>query len=68
MDFKIDRKSPSTTFELFGFNIPNNLQTLTFRNVKKKLLPLVTKNKLEFIKLIKDQKDLYKKILQKSNS
>ncbi len=51
--------------ELFGLIIPKDID-LTFNTVEKDLLPLVKKNKKEFIALIKDQVKQYKKLNKKS--
>jgi adenylate cyclase class IV len=63
LEFKVNGRETSISDKLYGFKIPKNLSTLTFLNVKKHLLPLVTKNKSDFIKLINKQKKLYLKIL-----
>lgn len=50
-------------FELFGIEIPKN-KDLTFKTVKKVLLPLVKKNKKEFINLVTEQLNKYNKLLK----
>lgn len=49
--------------EKFGIIIPPTID-LTFLNSKKCLLPLLKKNKKEFLELVKKQKELYKSILK----
>lgn len=63
LEYKLNGTETSISEELYGFKIPKNLGSLTFLNVKKHLLPLVTKNKSDFIKLITKQKKLYLKVL-----
>jgi hypothetical protein len=63
LEFKANNRETSISEKLYGFKIPKNLTTLTFLNVKKHLLPLVTKNKSDFTNLINKQKKLYLKIL-----
>jgi adenylate cyclase class IV len=63
-DYKLDGSELSISQKLFGFNISKNILSLTFLNVKKLLLPLVTKNKSDFIDLIKQQKKLYNNVLK----
>jgi len=63
LKFKLNGSETPISEELYGFKIPKNLPILTFLNVKKHLLPLVTKNKPDFIELIKKQKKLYLKVL-----
>ena len=50
--------------EIFGIEIPKNLD-LKFKSVKKDLLPHVKKNKKEFIELITEQLNKYKKVIKK---
>lgn len=47
---------------LFGIDLNKKKGDNTFKNLKKVLLPLVTKNKKEFIKLIKYQTEKYNSI------
>lgn len=49
--------------DIFGIIIPRNVD-LTFKNMEKILKPLCTNNRELFIKLIKIQKDMYKKLIQ----
>jgi predicted adenylyl cyclase CyaB len=50
--------------DLFGIVIPKSID-LKFNSVKKYLLPLVTKNKKEFIELLNEQAKRYKKLFKK---
>jgi predicted adenylyl cyclase CyaB len=50
--------------DLFGIVIPKNMN-LKFQTVKKDLLPLVKKNKKEFIELVDKQLKQYKKLKKK---
>lgn len=47
---------------IFGIVIPKNVD-LTFKNMEKVLKPLCTNNCEMFVKLIKIQKDMYKKLI-----
>lgn len=49
--------------DLFGITIPKTLD-LTFKNVKKELMPFVQKNKKEFIILVDNQLKQYKKLMK----
>lgn len=49
--------------DLFGITIPKTLD-LTFKNVKKELIPFVQKNKKEFIILVDNQLKQYKKLMK----
>jgi hypothetical protein len=50
--------------DLFGIVIPKSID-LKFNSVKKYLLPLVTKNKKEFVELVNEQVKRYKKLFNK---
>ncbi len=47
---------------LFGIDLNKKIGDNTFKNIKKVLLPLVTKNKKEFLCLMKDQTQKFKNI------
>ncbi len=59
-------KDPDIYEEYFGISKPDNID-ITFENVEKVLGPLVKKNKKEFEKLIKFQKEYYYRVTQLPN-
>lgn len=65
-EFKVSDPTKSITEDLYGFTISKTILNLTFDSVKKELLPLVKKNKSEFIKIVDEQKKLFKKIKSKN--
>ena len=55
---------PNRYLDLFGIVIPKTVD-LTFINVKKDLIKECKKNKVEFIKLVDEQLNKYKKLVKK---